>query len=91
MGGVVPILEICDRGTDYDGGGRIQEPWWRQTVAWKHLSAALEDISEAARAQHWEYGRHGEVRGGREVAESGAGRGRHWYSGTGTGDVRVGE
>ena len=48
-----PILEICDRGTGYDGGGRIQEPWWRQTVAWKHLSAALEDISEAARAQHW--------------------------------------
>ena len=26
------ILEVCDRETGYEGGGRRQEPWWRKTA-----------------------------------------------------------
>ena len=24
-----PIIDICDRDTGYEGGGRSHEPWWR--------------------------------------------------------------
>ena len=34
----------------------------------------LEDIFTAARERRWEYGRRGKGRGGREVADSNAGR-----------------
>ena len=34
-----PIMEICDRETGYNGGGRRREQWWRKTVDGKQLSA----------------------------------------------------
>ena len=38
------ILNICNRETGYEGGGRRRDTWWRQTPDRKQLSAALEDI-----------------------------------------------
>ena len=43
------ILEVCDRETGYKGVIRLRDPWWRQTANRKQLSAALEEISTAAR------------------------------------------
>ena len=39
-----PILEVCDRETGYEGGGRLREPWWRQMAVRKQLSATLKKI-----------------------------------------------
>ena len=44
------ILEVCDRKTSYEEGGRLKKPWWRQMAARKQLSATLKDILEAARS-----------------------------------------
>ena len=83
-----PILEIFDKETGYEGGGRRREPWWRKTVDQKQLSATLKEILAAARARHWKSGRRGEGGGGRDVAESesDAGSDGPQYSGTETGD-----
>ena len=48
-----PIIDICNRETGYEGGGRRRELWWRQTAAQNQLSATLEDILAAAKAQNW--------------------------------------
>ena len=39
-----PILEIYNRDTGYEGGGRLWEPWWIQTTAIKQLSYTLKEI-----------------------------------------------
>ena len=39
-----PILNICNRETGYEVGGRHRNTWWQQTSDPKQLSAALEDI-----------------------------------------------
>ena len=39
-----PILEVYNRDTGYEGGGRLREPWWRQTTAIKQLSYTLKEI-----------------------------------------------
>ena len=49
-----PIFEVSDRETGYEGGGRRQELWWRQTKAQNQLSATLEQILAAEKAQRWE-------------------------------------
>ena len=86
-----PILEIYDRDTGYEGGGRRREPCWRKTASQKQLNVALEDILALPRARRCESGRRGEGGGGREVAESDAGSDGPRYAGTETGDARVGE
>ena len=55
-----PILEVCDKETAYERGGRQREPWWCQTVAKNQLSAMLKEILVAARERCWKFGRHGE-------------------------------
>ena len=59
-----PILEVYDRDTGYKGGGRLQEPWWRQTEARKYLSATLKEILVAARGRRRKSSRRGESKGG---------------------------
>ena len=89
-----PILEVCDRETGYEGGGRRWEPWWRQTAAKKQLGATLKDISETARERRCKSGRHGKRGGGErdaEESEYGAGSDGSRYSGTETSDSQVGE
>ena len=61
------------------------------TIIYTGLSATLEEILAVARARRWESGRRGEGGGYREVAESDAGNYGPWYTGTDTGDARVGE
>ena len=46
---------------------------------------------KVARERRWESSRRGEGRGGREVAEYGAGSNGTWCDGTETGDAQVGE
>ena len=84
-----PILGVCDRETGYEGGGRRQEPWWRQTASRKQLSDTLKDISAAARERRWKSGRRGGGGGYRNAEESeyGAGRDGSWDGGTETGDA----
>ena len=53
------------------------------------MGAILEEILAAARARHWEPSRKSEGMGGREVAESGAGRDGPSYSGTYIGDTWI--
>ena len=57
------ILEIYDSETEYEGGWRRCETWWRQTAAWNQLSVTFKHILAEARARRWESGRCGE--GGR--------------------------
>ena len=59
--GVTPrtILEVCDRDTAYEEGGRSREPWWRQAVARNQLSAKLKEILAVARDWRWKSGRGG--------------------------------
>ena len=76
-----PILEVCDRETVNEGGGRRHEPWWWETAARKQLNAKLEDILVAARAWRWGSGRRGEGGEGRKVLESDAGSELYWYDG----------
>ena len=64
-----PILEVCNRETDYEGGGTIREPWWRQTAARKQLSATFKEILAVARDQRWKYCRCGKSRGDRDAEE----------------------
>ena len=86
-----PILEVYDRATGYEGGGRRREPWWRQTTAWMNLSATLEYISAEKRARCWESGRRDKGGGGREVSESDAGRYGPWYARTEIRDTSLGK
>ena len=89
-----PILEVCDRDTGYEGGGRRRNLWWRQTAARKQLRATLKYISLAARERRWKSGRSGKSGGGERGAggvEYGAGRDGSWYAGTEIGDAQVGE
>ena len=53
----------------------------------------LKEILVAARERCWEFGRHGEGEGGREVSESEFNAGSNWtqYAGTGICDAQVGE
>ena len=46
-----PIFDVCARETDYEVGGRLRVPWWRQASAEKQLKVAVEAISEAARVR----------------------------------------
>ena len=86
-----PMLEVCDRETRYEGGGRCRDPWWRKMAAQKQLSVTLEEISAAARERCWESDRRGKCGGGGEVEDYDSGREVAWYSGTDTGDAWVGE
>ena len=87
----MPILDICNRETGYERGGRLREPWKQKTAAWKQMSATLEDILAVARARRLESDRNGEGGGGIEVAESDAGSDEPWYDRIETGEVRVTE
>ena len=51
------------------------------------MSATLEELLEAARARRWESGRHGEGRGGMEVAYYDAGSDKPQYSRKDSGDT----
>ena len=63
-----PIPDICDRETGYEGWRRRYEPWWRHTADRKQLGATLKEILSEARARRWDFGRHDEGGGGREVS-----------------------
>ena len=63
-----PVLEVCNRGAGYEGGGRRRDLLWRQTADQKQLKATLEDILEAARERRRESSRHVEGEGGGKVA-----------------------
>ena len=87
-----PILEVCDRETGYEGGGRRREPWRRQTSARNQLGAMLKEILAAARERRIKYGRRGKSGGGdrdKEESENGAGRDGYRYAGTETGDTQL--
>ena len=88
-----PILEVCDKDTGYEGGGRRRGTWWRQTVARKQLSATLKYISPAAREWRWKSGRRGRGEGYRKVAEleSDAGSDGPWNDGMESCDSQVGK
>ena len=51
-----PKLEVFNRETGYEGGGRHHEPWWRQTAARDQLSATLEDLLSASSERRQESG-----------------------------------
>ena len=87
------ILEVYDREKGYEGGGRLQDPWWRQMAAINKLSATLKEISAAAREKRWESGRRGGGGGDRDadVSEDGAGSDGSRDAGTETSDAHVGE
>ena len=34
-----PIFEVCAKEMGYKGGGKFQEPWWRQEAAEQQLGA----------------------------------------------------
>ena len=62
-----PIFDVCARETDYEVGGRLRVPWWRQATAHKQLKVTVEGIFAAARVQRRkEYGRYGGNEGGSE-------------------------
>ena len=89
-----PILEVCNRDTGYNGGGRRRVPWWRQKASRKQLSYTTKEISVVARERRWESGRRGGGVGGdrdAEESEDEAGSDRYRYAGTETGDTPVGE
>ena len=44
-----PIFEVCAKETEYEGGGRLREPWWWQADAEQQLKATLKEILEEAR------------------------------------------
>ena len=85
------MIEVCDKDTGYEGGGRRRETWWRQTAARKELSATLYDISAAARERCWESSSRGEGGGGRDVVESYAGSNGPKYAVADTGENQVGK
>ena len=76
---LMPILEVCNMGTGYEGGGRRCDLWWRQMTPRKNLSATLEDILAAERARRQESGRRGNGGGVGEVSESDSGIKVTWY------------
>ena len=53
------ILEVCEKYTVCEGGGRLSETCWHKMSAWKQLRAVLEEISSVARARQREFGRRG--------------------------------
>ena len=85
-----PILEVCNRDTGYNGGGRRRVPWWRQKASRKQLSYTTKEILVVARERRWESGRRGGGVGGdrdAEESEDEAGSDRYRYAGTETGDA----
>ena len=70
-------------------GGGLRDPWWRQTLDRKQLSAKLEDILAAARARRREYGRQGKREQVGEVVSFDSGSEGSWYDETDTGDAWV--
>ena len=42
--GLRTIFDVCARETEYEGGGKLWVPWWRQVEAKKHLRVRLEEI-----------------------------------------------
>ena len=64
------ILKVCDRDTGYEGGGRRQDPLWRQTASRKQLSATLTDILAAEMEWRWKSGRCGGGGRDRDAEES---------------------
>ena len=85
------IIYIFESELGYEGGGMRRDLWRRQTAYWKQLSATLEDILAAARAQRWGFIRSSEGRGVREVAESNAGSNGPRYFEVDTGESWVGK
>ena len=89
-----PILEVCKREIGYLGGGRRWDPWWRQTLAIKQLSATLKDILSTERERHWKSGRRGKSGGGdrdTEESEDEVKSDGYRYAGTDIGDNQVGK
>ena len=89
---LLPILEVYDRETCYEGGGRLQELWWRQTASRNQLSATLKDILAAARERRWKPVRDGKSGGGdrnADESEDGEERDGYRYAGTETGDTQL--
>ena len=35
------IFEVCKKYTGYEGGGMLQDPWWRQAASEQQLKATL--------------------------------------------------
>ena len=64
-----PVLEVCDRDTGYEEGGRRQEPWWRQMASRKQLSATLKDILALAMERRWKSYRRGGGKGDMDAEE----------------------
>ena len=79
-----PILEVCDKDTCYEVGGRRREPWWRQRTARTQMSATLKEILASARDWYWKSGRRDRGGDDRDAAESEDGAGRNGYRGAGT-------
>ena len=62
-----PIFDVCARETGYEGGGRLQVPWWRQKAATNQMRFMVEEILAAERErQRYESGRQGRSEGGLE-------------------------
>ena len=85
------IIYIFESELGYEGGGMRRDLWRRQTAYWKQLSATLEDILAAARAQRWGSIRSSEGRGVREVAEYDSGIDGPLHAGMETGYAWVDE
>ena len=64
-----PILEVCNRETGYEGGGRLWDTWWWKTAARKQLSATLKYILVAERERCWKSSRRGGGGGDRYAEE----------------------
>ena len=89
-GALRQILDVCNRKTIYEGGGRHRELWWQKMASRKQLRKTLEDISEAAREWRWESGRCGKGGGGGGVADYNSRNKLPRYSGMDTGNALVG-
>ena len=44
-----PIFDVCARETGYEGGERLQVPWWRQVAKHKKMKVTVASILAAAR------------------------------------------
>ena len=62
-----PIFDVCARETGYEGGERLQVPWWKQVAEHKQNKIMVEAILTAARVhRQQESGRCGGSKGGSE-------------------------
>ena len=48
---IQPIFDVCVIETGYEGGGRLQVPWWRHKAADNTLRVVVEAISMASRVR----------------------------------------